>query len=264
MNNKSKIGVFDSGIGGLTVLKELLKILPNEEYIYLADLKNSPYGEKSPEQIKSMAIKNIKFLIEKGSKIIVVACNTASSYYMEDIRAMFKTPILTVLEAAINSISNNDKKILLVATNATIKSGSYDQYIERKTKNIKLYKKACPIIVPSIENEDLDDSSIQDIVDNYIKEYKNKNIELLILGCTHYPIWVENFRKSIGYQTKILNPANRLANEVFLYLKDRQMLNSEETSSVKYFVTENKDKFFNKGKNLIKNMKLEDINKIEL
>lgn len=237
------IGVFDSGIGGITVLKELKKIMPNENYIYLGDLINSPYGEKTGEQVFEFTKKNIEFLMSNDAKIIVFACNTASSYYVEELRSMYDIPIFTIIESAINTIEKNDMNILLAATKATVNSNSYKKKIEEKYQNVKLYSQACSKLVPHIEAGDLSKNDTQHLVDSYIKKYRDKNIDLLILGCTHYPIWKGYFENSIGSKTRVVDPAFQIAKDVESFLSEKDMYNIENNSDTEFYVTANKEKF---------------------
>ncbi|MFM1533622.1 glutamate racemase [Helcococcus ovis] len=258
------IGVFDSGLGGLTVLKELKKILPNENYIYLGDLKNSPYGDKSGDEITSFTKKNIEFFLKNGVKLVVVACNTASSYNIEKIREIYNVPIITVLESAISGINKEDKNILLVATKATCNSGYFDKLLKMNFEIVNLYKEACIDIVPSIENKNLVDDEIQVIVDKYIKKYSKEKIDKLILGCTHYPIWKKYFENSVNKDVEIFDPAHKLALDVYNYLNINRMLNNDENSKIKFCVTKNKDIFFEKSKKFIGEKFIEKVEKIEL
>lgn len=263
-DRNSKIAVFDSGVGGLTVLKELIKIMPDEEYIYLADLKNSPYGDKDGETIEKLSRRIIEYFIKLDVKMIIVACNTASSYNIDKIKKDYDTPILTVVEAAINSIDKNDKNILLAATKATVDAGTYDKLIGEMSENINLYKEACVDIVPSIENKNLNESEIRDIVDSYIKKYRNKDIELLVLGCTHYPIWADYFSQSIGEGVNLLDPAFKLAEEAYNRLKNLDLLAYGNKGSINYLVTDNKESFFRNANTIIDNVKFEDISIVNL
>ncbi|MFM1539346.1 glutamate racemase [Helcococcus bovis] len=265
MNISNKpIGVFDSGLGGLTVLKELKKILPNENYIYLGDLKNSPYGDKSGDEITSFTKKNIEFFLKNGVKLVVVACNTASSYNIESIREIYNVPIITVLESAISGIDKDDKNILLAATKATCNSGYFDKLLKMNFENVNLYKEACIDIVPSIENKNLNDEEIQSIVDKYIKKYSEEKINKLILGCTHYPIWKKYFNNSVYKEVEVFDPAQKLALEVYNYLNINRMLNNEKKSKSKFYVTKNKDMFFEKSKNFIGKTFIQKVEEIEI
>lgn len=252
-NRENPIGLFDSGIGGFTVLKELKKILPNENYIYLADLMNSPYGEKTGEEIFNFSKKNIEFLIKKGAKLIVFACNTASSFNVEKLRTIYNVPIITVIDSAINAIDGEYENILLAATSATVKASVYKDKIKNKITYTNFYSEACVKIASIIEENNLNPDQIQDVVDSYILKYREKNIDLLILGCTHYPIWSDYFKNSIGEKTKIVDPAIQVAIDSKNFLLNNNLENLGNIGITHYYTTakiqkfnENIDKFIEK------------------
>lgn len=225
MKEQKPIGVFDSGLGGLTVLNELVKIMPNEDYIYVGDLENSPYGEKSPKEIKAIASDVIEYLISKDVKVIVVACNTASSIDVDEMREKYNVPIFTVVEAAIDAIEEKPEKTLLAATRATVNLGLYDKKLLLKYPGASLVKEACVDIVPAVESGSKDHEKNQAIVDLYINKHKDTGVDLLILGCTHYPLWKEYFENSIGEEVKILDPAKKLAEQTKDYLLENNLEN---------------------------------------
>lgn len=200
------IGVFDSGLGGITVLKELKKSLPNEGFIFLADTKNSPYGDKSLDELELLVRANIEFLLDKKVKAIVFACNTASILDIDALRKEYKLPIVTVLESTVKAISQEDEKILVVATEAVAASKKHEALIKEKYPDKLVRAQACRDIVPSIEFKDLCPSDIQNIVDTYIEPYLDKGYDTLILGCTHYPIWKDYFSKALE-GARIVDPS---------------------------------------------------------
>lgn len=254
------IGVFDSGVGGLTVLKELKKQLPNEKFIYLADLKNNPYGEKSGKLIESLARKIIEQLIIKGVKMIIIACNTASSYNIDKIRRDYKVPILTVLESGVKSISSNSKRILIAATTATCQADVYSQMISQGNKEVEVNCVPCPLIVPAIESNNIKNDEIQYIVDGYLSEYKKQKIDTLILGCTHYPIVKDYFKNSLEASTVIIDPAIKLSIDVKKYLENHDLLSENESLEDEFIVTDNLEKF---KINTLKILNKEDIGNIK-
>lgn len=250
------IGVFDSGIGGLTVLDKLIKHLPNEHYLYIGDLKNSPYGEKTKNQVIKFSKDIMDYFVSKNVKMIVVACNTASSF-IDDIRCDYNIPIVTVMDAAINEI-DNQKNILLAATKGAIDAGIYLEKIRNANCKANIYSVACRDIVPAIEKEDLEDFEKQELVDRYIKQFRDKNIDLLILGCTHYPILKNEFQKSIGEYTYVFDPAENLAKTTYDYLKENDLLGNNP-SKIELIVTKDKERF---EKNIKKSFSTIDINNI--
>lgn len=179
-----RIGVFDSGLGGIATLKDLIKYKPNNEYIYFGDTLNLPYGEKTKEELKGYADKIIKFLKEKNVDLIIIACGTISSNIYEDIKDKYNLPIYDIINPICASLENKCDNVLLLATSMTIKSKVFRNKLE--AKNIKVYDKECPMFVPIIEGKSNED--INKYIDEYLKEYKNKGIDLIIPGCTHYPL----------------------------------------------------------------------------
>ena len=178
-----RIGVFDSGLGGIATLKDLIKYKPNNEYIYFGDTINLPYGEKTKEQLKEYADKIIKFLKEKEVDLIIIACGTISSNIYEEIKDKYNIPIYDIINPICNFLEHKCDNVLLLATSMTIKSKVFKDKLE--LKNIKVYDKECPMFVPIIEGKEED---INKYIDEYLNEYRNKNIDLIIPGCTHYPL----------------------------------------------------------------------------
>ena len=260
-DRKRPIGVFDSGIGGLTVLEKLIKYLPNEDYLYIGDLKNSPYGEKTKDQVIKFTKRIIDYFISQNVKLIVVACNTASSF-IDSFRNEYNIPIITVMDAAIKEI-DNQKSILLAATKGAIDAGVYLEKIRNANYRANLYSVACRDIVPSIENEELADFGKQKLVDKYIKEFRDKNIELLILGCTHYPILKNEFQTSIGHDTYVFDPAANVAKMTYNYLKEHELIGNN-TSKINLIVTKDKERFKKNIKKLFSAIKYNEIVKKEI
>lgn len=180
-----RVGVFDSGIGGLTILKALLENHPNNEYIYFGDTLNIPYGEKTNSQLKELSDKIIRFLISKKVDMIVIACGTISSSIYDEIKNKYDVPIYDIINPITNELKKlKIKKALLIATDKTIESKKFEEKL--KSTNIELYTQACPKFVPIIEHKSKDLLEIE--LGEYLYQYKNLGIEVVIPGCTHYPI----------------------------------------------------------------------------
>lgn len=180
-----RVGVFDSGIGGLTILKSLLENHPNNEYIYFGDTLNIPYGEKTNDQLKNLSDKIIRFLISKKVDMIVIACGTISSSIYDEIKNKYDVPIYDIINPITNQLKKlKIKKALLIATDKTIESKKFEEKL--KSANIELYTQACPKFVPIIEHKSKDLLEIE--LGEYLYQYKNLGIEVVIPGCTHYPI----------------------------------------------------------------------------
>lgn len=180
-----RVGVFDSGIGGLTILKSLLENHPNNEYIYFGDTLNIPYGEKTNDQLKDLSDKIIRFLISKKVDMIVIACGTISSSIYDEIKNKYDVPIYDIINPITNQLKKlKIKKALLIATDKTIESKKFEEKL--KSANMELYTQACPKFVPIIEHKSKDLLEIE--LGEYLYQYKNLGIEVVIPGCTHYPI----------------------------------------------------------------------------
>lgn len=246
------IGVFDSGLGGITVLNELKKRLPYERFIFLADTKNNPYGDKSLEELEVLVKDNIEFLIAKGVKAIVFACNTASILDIESLRKEYKLPIVTVLESTVSAIKKEDSKILVAATEAVSSSRKHEELINSKFSDKFVKAQACKDIVPSIEYENLSAPDIQNVVDKYMASYSDKGYDALILGCTHYPIWKDYFARSLP-EARIIDPAYATALKTWEMLEKHNILRSAETDSTRedcYYVSGDKEIFTEKLEDL--------------
>lgn len=204
------IGVFDSGIGGLTVLKTLITNYPNNEYIYFGDTINLPYGNKTKEQLKELAIKDVEFLINKKVDIIIIACGTVSSNCKEFLTNKYDIKIYDIISPTIEYLNNNQKyqNIGVIATERTIDSQIFKNSIN-KEKNI--YEIKTPELVPLIESNNL--SNIEKTLDKYLQQYKNK-IDILVLGCTHYPIIKENINKYLNNEVELLDMGTLLSNKI--------------------------------------------------
>lgn len=196
MNNKA-IGVFDSGVGGLTVVRALLETLPNEEIVYFGDTARVPYGTKSPSSILQFADENTKFLISKNVKLIVVACNTATAIALPKLQADYKVPVIGVIEPGADkaAASTINKKIGVIGTVRTVKSGAYSTAIEKIDPSISVFSTPCPLFVPLIEENWVDHEVTSIVIREYLDILIGEGIDTLVLGCTHYPLISEAIRK---------------------------------------------------------------------
>ena len=186
LNNNAPIGVFDSGVGGLTVAREIIRQLPNESIVYFGDTARVPYGSKSKDTIIRFSRQIVNFLKTKNVKAIVFACNTASAFALDTIERELDIPVIGVVKpGAITAIhSTKNKRIGIIGTEGTIKSEMYTSYIQSIDKDIEVVGKACPLFVPLVEEGMLDDEVTKEMATRYLKELQNENIDSLILGCT--------------------------------------------------------------------------------
>ncbi|HPA14284.1 MAG TPA: glutamate racemase [Desulfobacterales bacterium] len=215
------IGVFDSGIGGLTVVRELMKQLVGYDIIYFGDTARTPYGNKSPGTVTAYARQDIDFLLNKGAKIIVIACNTASSVASEDFIGSYDVPIFEVITPAVelSVMASKIFRIGVIGTRATIKSGIYEKKIKEIEPNAAVYSVACPLLVPLVEEGWLKKPETRMIVKKYLHSLKCSQIDTLILGCTHYPFLKEIIQRKIGRRVKIIDSSVAIAERVKRFLE---------------------------------------------
>ena len=213
INNNAPIGVFDSGVGGLTVAREITRQLPNESIVYFGDTARVPYGSKSKNTIIRYSRQIVHFLRTKDVKAIVVACNTASAFALDTIEKELDIPVIGVVKpgaiAAIETTKN--KRIGIIGTEGTIKSKLYTEYIRSIDPEIIVIGKACPLFCPLVEEGMLHDEVTDEIARRYLDELKEQNIDSLILGCTHYPLLRSTIGKIMGPDVNLVNPAYETA-----------------------------------------------------
>ncbi|MFA6097977.1 MAG: glutamate racemase [Patescibacteria group bacterium] len=221
------IGIFDSGIGGLTVAKEILRQLPGYQLVYFGDTARTPYGNKSPETIARYAHEDIDFLLHKGAKIIVVACNTASAVAADKLKEDYPyAPIFEVITPAVKqavAITKN-KRIGVIGTRATVASSIYENKIKEYKNGFKILSQACPLFVPLAEEGWIDKPVTKLVAKKYLYSLKMQQIDTLILGCTHYPLLKKIIQEKIGKRTRLVDPAEEVVKEISHYLKTKPEL----------------------------------------
>jgi len=210
------IGVFDSGVGGLTVLKAIRKVLPQENLIYFGDTARVPYGGRSPKTIIKYSIENAKLLNRFGIKMLIVACNTSSSYALDILKREFPFPVLGVVVPGAKSAvgASKNKKIGVIGTEATIKSGAYKKAILSLDPFATVFEKACPLFVPLIEEGWLEGEITKLVVEKYLSGLVERGIDTLVLGCTHYPLIKGVIKSFCGDGIEIVDSAEAVAKEV--------------------------------------------------
>jgi glutamate racemase len=224
MLKNEPIGVFDSGIGGLTVVKELMRLLPYEEIVYFGDTARVPYGSKSKETIIKFANQIVQFLTLKGVKLIVAACNTVSSNALDVLKRNYNIPIIGVIEpGAIEAVRISTRNIGVIGTTATIESHAYKRAIQRLSADKEIYEKACPLFVPIVEEGYLDKEATTLIVKDYLLSLNDNQIDTLILGCTHYPVLRGVIHKVLP-NVLIVDSAEATAVQVRDILNDKGLL----------------------------------------
>ena len=214
--DKRPIGIFDSGVGGMTVLAQIRKCLPNEDLIYLGDTKNFPYGDKSKETIIKMATKCASLLISKNVKLIVIACGTATSQSLEELRKIYKVPIIgiitpTILDIKANIEQNKENTIGIIATEGTIRSKKWEKEIQKEIENVTVISKACPLLAPMAEQGWTNNNVAKEAIKEYIKPFLNCKIDKMILGCTHYPLFSKLIQNELENSVEIIDTGEKIA-----------------------------------------------------
>ncbi|HEX2866445.1 MAG TPA: glutamate racemase [Ignavibacteriales bacterium] len=207
MEKEKPIGVFDSGIGGLTVVKRISSILPTENIVYFGDTARVPYGSKSNATVVEYSLQDAAFLMSKNVKVIVVACNTASAVALEDLRKHFHVPVIGMIEpgAAFALKNSVNGKIGVIGTNTTINNHAYSKAIHHLNPDVEVFEKACPLFVPLAEEGWIDHKATYLIAEEYLKELKDAKIDTLVLGCTHYPILYKVIQDIMGEDVKLID-----------------------------------------------------------
>lgn len=243
MNNKS-IGVFDSGLGGLTAVKSICELMPNENIVYFGDTGRIPYGTKSAQTIKRYSKGDISFLLSHDVKLVVIACGTASSVALSDMRESFSVPIVGVVEAACAAAAAacRNGKIGVIGTATTIKSGSYEKGIHKFDEDIRVYSNACPMFVPLVENGYFDSEITDILIDEYMRQIKEAGVDTLILGCTHYPLLSKAISRYFGNGVRLINPCAELAASLAGIL-GAENLAENRRGSCEYFVSDDPEGF---------------------
>jgi glutamate racemase len=240
------IGVFDSGIGGLTVVRELQKALPREDMIYLGDTARVPYGTKSPETVVRFAMEDTRFLLSQNVKAVVVACNTASAWAMARLEREFSVPVFGVILPGVRAALEKTKnlRIGVIATNATVRSQAYSRALLARDDRLKVYARACPLLVPLVEEGWVTHSVTLSVLHEYLEPVLRRDIDTLVLGCTHYPLLKRSIRTVVGANIALVDSAESCA----CYVRDRLaflgLLSSQKRPGfVRPFVTDETERF---------------------
>lgn len=239
------IGIFDSGVGGLTVYREIRRRLPFENTLYLGDTARIPYGTKSFATVQRYALENSRFLARLGIKMLVVACNTASALALPAIESAFDIPVLGVIrpgaEHAVAATQN--KRVGVIGTLATMQSGAYTRAIHDLNSSIEVFSRACPLFVPLAEEGEVDTDITRSIARKYLIDLKDQNIDTLVLGCTHYPILKKVIAEVMGSSVTLIDSAESVAESAARILASNSPLKSEGGKASKFYVTDSAARF---------------------
>jgi glutamate racemase len=259
---KKPIGIFDSGVGGLTVFKEIRKRFPFEDIIYFGDTARVPYGSKSRKTVIEYSIQNARFLIQQGAKIIVVACNTSSATALTQLQKLLPVPVLGVIEpGALSAVkTSSNKRIGVIGTEGTIRSQAYSSAISKLDKDCDVFSKACPLFVPLAEEGWESHEVTQLTIKEYLTSFLKHGIDTLVLGCTHYPILKTSIQKFVGNKITLVDSSEAVTDKLNEILPNRE---NKVTGQDWFYVSDNEEKF-NLIASKILNMKIDKLIKVKL
>ncbi|MGM0368364.1 MAG: glutamate racemase [Actinomycetota bacterium] len=250
MDNRP-IGVFDSGVGGLTVLREIIKVVPNENIIYFGDTARVPYGPRDLDEVRKFVFKITQFLYQKNVKLIVIACNTSTAAALEDLQKKFDIPIIGVIKpGARTAVSNTqNKRVGVIATKGTVESGAYDREIKKIDESINVYSMAAPRLVEYVEKGILEGKELDKVIRGYLKPLVKRDIDVLIMGCTHFPLIEGRIQECSGEGIKVISSAVETARDVKMALEKGRIIasNADKPKRV-FYETGYGSHFFEVGK----------------
>ena len=251
---KKPIGIFDSGVGGLTVVKEILRQLPGENIVYFGDTARVPYGIKSDNLVTKFSLQNVRFLSTFDIKLLVVACNTASAVSLDTLRQEFSFPIIGVIEPGARAAlrGSKNKRVGIIGTEATIASGSYEKLILRADSSALTFSQACPLFVPLVEEGWTKGEITSSVVKKYLEPLKRQSVDTLILGCTHYPLLKPLLEREMGEGVTLIDSAEEVVVEVGEVLEDKRLRRLDEESPFrKYYVSDIPTRFVKIGRKFL-------------
>jgi len=246
INSSSSIGIFDSGVGGLSILKAIQNQLPNESILYLADQYHVPYGERSLEEIRKFSTGIVQFFLDQGAKIIVVACNTASAAALHFLRRTFPDIPFVGMEPAVKPAAENTqtRRVGVLATPATFQGALYASVVERFAQDVILYQDTCPGLVQQIEKGNFDTPETRTILEKALLPMVGEGVDSIVLGCTHYPLVIPMIKIIVGEKIRVIDPAPAVARQVErLLTRDDLLVNHETISRLTYYTTGDPRKF---------------------
>ena len=243
------IGIFDSGIGGLTVFKEVRKSLPSEDLIYLGDTARVPYGTKSPATVTRYALENSAFLMAHQVKMLVVACNTASACSLDIIQKRFPVPAIGVVDpGAKAAVAASQGRIGIIGTEGTIQSGAYTKAIQRLAPHLTVLSQSCSLFVPLVEEGWVDNEVVLKVAEHYLADLRRNGIDTLVLGCTHYPLLKATIRKVMGEEVRIIDSSEAVLQEIVSILDGRGLRRTEGQGQSHLYVTDLPQRFERVGR----------------
>jgi glutamate racemase len=224
--NSQPLGIFDSGVGGLTVVRAVRELLPRESIVYLGDTARVPYGSKSPETIRHFADQDVRFLISKGVKAIVIACNTASAHALDELRTRHDIPIIGVIKPGVEAaLANPDcQRIGIIATRGTIRSHAYQHALAQRRPGLLIIEQPTPLLVPLVEEDWLDHPATRSVLETYLNPMLERGMDTLLLACTHYPLLIPTLQSVLGDHVRLVDSATTCARHLERKLSDLGLL----------------------------------------
>ena len=240
------IGIFDSGLGGLTVARAVIDLLPHEDLIYFGDTARCPYGPRAPEEVRGFALEITDLLVAEGVKLVVVACNSAESTAFYESTGRYEVPIVTVIEPGVKAAvaATRNRRIGLIGTVATVVSRAYDRAVERSRANVVLESRACPDFVDFVERGDTTSDELLATAHEYLQPLKDAGVDTLILGCTHYPLLSGVIQYVMGEDVVLISSAEATANEVYARLIDLDLVHRSGRDGARRFITSGGEEIF--------------------
>jgi glutamate racemase len=247
------IGMFDSGVGGLTVARAVIDLLPHEDLVYFGDTARCPYGPRPPDEVREFAIQIMDALVAEDVKVVVVACNTAASTALDDARARYEVPVISVIEPGVKAAiaATRNRRIGLIGTVGTVSSGAYDDAVKATRRNVTLMSRACPRFVEFVERGDTTSDELVDVAREYLAPLKAEGVDTLILACTHYPLLTGVIQYVMGSDVVLISSAEATASEVYVELRKRGLLNQATTPGVHRFLASSEGMFGELGEHFL-------------
>lgn len=245
IKNEQAIGILDSGVGGLTVVREVMRQLPNEKIIYVGDTLRCPYGPRPAEEVRLFTMELVQFLRQFSLKALLIACNTATAFALEEVRQNLSIPVLGVIEPGARAAirATKSKRIGVIGTQGTIHSGAYEKALYGLNPQVTVFSLACPDFVPLVESGELNGPRVDHIVEKNLQPLKETQIDTLILGCTHYPLLYDSIYKVMGENVSIISSAEETALELFSILQHQNLLSSNQDPVHCFYTTGSKESF---------------------
>ena len=250
---KNAIGIFDSGVGGLTVFTKIKSEFPNENIVYLGDTKNFPYGGRKSEEIIEYSIRNVDELIKRGAKMIIIACGTATSQAIDVLKEKFEIPIIGIIEPTVKYIKEQKiKRVGVIATKGTIRNGAWEKKLKEAMPEIEVINKACPMLAEIAEEGRANSIEGRKIIKEYMEIFKKNKIDKIILGCTHYPIYEKIIREEFEYDIELIHTGETVAKYIKKYMEENRLENKGKKTREEIYLTKPEKEFANIAKNIMK------------